>query len=165
MPRWRCTRGTRRPARAQPAQRPVQTWQPGRPEYLQFLVDSRHVYLKLEEIVNRTPEFATFRASGLERSEALTADIAWFAEQGVPTPAVAQQGASYAELLESMASAGQYERFVCPYNFYFAHTAGGRMIGSGWPTSSSTAAPSSSGGAPRRGQGPCPAFATRSTRW
>ena len=47
----------------QPAQRPVQTWQPGRPEYLQFLVDSRHVYLKLEEIVNRTPEFATFRAA------------------------------------------------------------------------------------------------------
>ena len=114
----------------QPAQRPVQAWQPGRSDYLQFLVDSKHVYTTLEELVEATPRFASFRNSGLERSAALATDIAWFAEQGVSTPPVAEQGRSYAVLLREMIAAEKYEEFVCHfYNFYFAHTAGGRMIG------------------------------------
>jgi len=113
-----------------PEQAPVQTWQPGRPEYLQFLVDSRHVYACLEEIVAGEATFASFRDSGLERVEALTRDIAWFAEEGVAEPPVAPQGATYAEMLRGMVAKGELEAFTCHfYNFYFAHTAGGRMIG------------------------------------
>jgi len=114
----------------QPAQKPVSTWQPGRAEYLQFLVDSRLVYSALEDIVDSTPEFASFRNSGLERSAALTKDIAWFIEQGVAEPDVASPGQTYSEFLRQMVADGKVEEFVCHfYNFYFAHTAGGRMIG------------------------------------
>lgn len=114
----------------QKAQTPVVRWEPEQADYLQFLVDSRHVYLCLEEIVNNEPEFAPFRDSGLERSAALDADISWFAEQGLATPAVGEPGASYATLLREMIAAGEREAFVSHfYNFYFAHTAGGRMIG------------------------------------
>jgi hypothetical protein len=114
----------------QPAQKPVSAWQPGRPEYLQFLVDSRHVYATFEEIVASTPEFAPFRDSGLERAEALDRDIAWFAAEGVPAPSVASQGSTYADHLRSMVASGDLEALVCHfYNFYFAHTAGGRQIG------------------------------------
>lgn len=113
-----------------PEQAPVQKWQPGRAEYLQFLVDSRHVYACFEELVGAEAEFATFRDSGLERSAALDRDVAWFAEQGVDEPSVAPQGATYVTLLREMVAAGELEAFVCHfYNFYFAHTAGGRMIG------------------------------------
>jgi len=111
-------------------QTPVQEWQPGRAEYLQFLVDSREVYRTLEDIVSRTPALAPFRESGLERSEALSRDIAWFTEQGVAEPPVAEQGATYVKMLTEMADANEIEAFVCHfYNTYFAHTAGGRMIG------------------------------------
>ena len=111
-------------------QTPVQTWQPGRADYLQFLVDSQHVYATMEELVATTPEFATFRDSGLERSEPLKRDIAWFATEGVEAPKVAPQGAGYASMLREMVADGELEKFVCHfYNFYFAHTAGGRMIG------------------------------------
>jgi len=74
---------------------------------------------------------ATFgQRTTFKRSEALDADIAWFAEQGVPEPSVAPQGATYAAKLREMSAAGEVEEFVCHfYNFYFAHTAGGRMIG------------------------------------
>jgi len=114
----------------QPAQKPVSSWQPGRADYLQFLVDSREVYKALEEIVDTTEEFASFRNSGLERSAALDADIAWFAEEGVETPTVKSQGLNYVAELKQMVADGELERFVCHfYNFYFAHTAGGRMIG------------------------------------
>jgi heme oxygenase len=114
----------------QPAQKPVSDWQPGRAEYLQFLVDSREVYSTLEEIVETTPLFSSFAKSGLERSEALTKDIAWFAEEGLAEPPVAEYGREYATFLKSMVAEGRNEEFVCHfYNFYFAHTAGGRMIG------------------------------------
>jgi len=114
----------------QPAQKPVSTWQPGRAEYLQFLVDSRAVYECLERVVDSTPMFESFGDSKLERSEALTADIAWFTEQGLEAPAVAAPGQTYVAMLEKMVEDEQYEQFVCHfYNHYFAHTAGGRMIG------------------------------------
>ena len=117
-------------AEERPEQAPVKAWQPGRPDYLQFLVDSQHVYEALDEIVATQDAFATFRESGLERAEPLRKDIAWFEQQGVAAPTVAPQGASYATMLREMVSEGQLEAFVCHfYNFYFAHTAGGRMIG------------------------------------
>lgn len=114
----------------QPAQKPVSTWQPGRAEYLQFLVDSRAVYECLEQIVADSPMFASFGGSGLERSAALAADIAWFAEQGLEEPSVGEPGKTYVAMLEKMIAESQNEQFVCHfYNHYFAHTAGGRMIG------------------------------------
>merc|ERR1719253_680541 len=61
----------------QPAEKPVSKWEPGREEYLQFLVDSRHVYQCLEDIVNENEVLSTFADSGLERAAALEKDIAW----------------------------------------------------------------------------------------
>jgi len=114
----------------QEAQTPVAKWEPGRAEYLRFLVDSRAVYSCFEELVAKTDDLAQYRDSGLERTEALNLDIAWFAEQGLETPEVGQYGTAYCELLQGMAEAGEWEPFTCHfYNFYFAHTAGGRMIG------------------------------------
>jgi len=114
----------------QPAQRPVQTWQPGRADYLQFLVDSREVYSALEDIVTNTPDLQSLANSGLERSEGLAKDIAWFESEGMPAPPVAAPGKDYAVLLREMITADEQEKFICHfYNFYFAHTAGGRMIG------------------------------------
>lgn len=114
----------------QAAQTPVRAWAPQRADYLQFLVDSRLVYACFEELVGEAAEMAPLRNSGLERVAALDADIAWFREQGVPEPEPAQPGTRYEQLLREMAAAGRWTAFVCHfYNFYFAHTAGGRMIG------------------------------------
>ena len=55
----------------QEAQTPVSKWEPGREEYLQFLVDSRNVYRCFEEIVDQNDVYASFRDSGLERGAAL----------------------------------------------------------------------------------------------
>jgi heme oxygenase len=114
----------------QPAEKPVSKWEPGREEYLQFLVDSRHVYQCLEDIVNENEVLSTFADSGLERATALEKDIAWFKEEGLEAPPLGSFGKAYAERLREIAAAGEWEVFVCHfYNFYFAHTAGGRMIG------------------------------------
>jgi len=88
------------------------------------------VYNCFEELVAERDELAPYRSSGLERSVALDADIAWFAEQGLETPEVGEKGTQYVELLREMAEEGRWQAFTCHfYNFYFAHTAGGRMIG------------------------------------
>ena len=73
---------------------------------------------------------STFADSGLERAAALEKDIAWFKEEGLEAPPLGSFGKAYAERLREIAAAGEWEVFVCHfYNFYFAHTAGGRMIG------------------------------------
>jgi len=48
----------------QKAQTPVQKWEPQRQDYLQFLVDSRHVYRTLDDLVATTDLLAPFRDSG-----------------------------------------------------------------------------------------------------
>jgi len=118
----------------QPAQKPVNAWDPGQADYLQFLVDSHHVYATLEELVTKYDALAQYRNSGLERAGPLEKDIAWFKEQGFAEPPVGAQGTAYAALLRELAAAGNvpyhWQMFTCHfYNFYFAHTAGGRMIG------------------------------------
>jgi len=114
----------------QKAQKPVTSWQPGRPEYLQFLVNSRAVYAAFEEIVEEIDEFAPFRDSGLERVAALDLDIEWFREQGVETPPLGEEAVTYVSFLRNLAAERKISALVCHfYNFYFAHTAGGRMIG------------------------------------
>ena len=53
----------------------------------------------------------------------------WFS-QGLATPEAKQPATVYVQLLRELVGAGKLRAFVCHfYNFYFAHTAGGRMIG------------------------------------
>lgn len=78
------------------------------------------------------PEYAAFTGTGLERRAALDKDIAWFkSEYGLDCPELPADspGLAYAAELRRLAS-DDPQAFVCHYyNYYFAHTAGGRMIG------------------------------------
>lgn len=72
---------------------------------------------------------AEFRNTGLERSEQLKKDLEWFKEQGHTIPEPSAPGTTYASYLEELAEKDS-QAFICHfYNVYFAHTAGGRMIG------------------------------------
>ncbi|THU49134.1 hypothetical protein C4D60_Mb06t06360 [Musa balbisiana] len=110
---------------------PVSKWEPSVEGYLRFLVDSKLVYDTLETIVQKAayPSYAEFRSTGLERSEKLAKDLEWFKDQGHTIPEPSSVGASYAKYLEEL-SEKDPQAFICHfYNVYFAHTAGGRMIG------------------------------------
>lgn len=120
--------------------------------YLQFLVDSKIVYAALEEACASDPRLSVFRNTGLERTEALTKDIAWMLEtypdasclsaeggrqgegkgeggEGGRAPCPTEVALEYASFLKETVAAS-LPAFVCHYyNHYFAHTAGGRMIG------------------------------------
>ena len=93
-----------------------------------FLVDSQHVYQAFEDIVNEKEELAVFRNTGLERTIPLETDIQFMCQEyGLTRPEVGEPGRKYAESLRAMESVPE---LVCHYyNHYFAHTAGGRMIG------------------------------------
>ncbi|PPD76640.1 hypothetical protein GOBAR_DD26435 [Gossypium barbadense] len=72
---------------------------------------------------------AEFRDTGLERSEKLAKDLQWFKEQGYTIPEPSSPGVTYAEYLKEL-SEKDPQAFICHfYNIYFAHSAGGRMIG------------------------------------
>lgn len=72
---------------------------------------------------------AEFRNTGLERSECLAKDLEWFKQQGHSIPEPSSPGVSYAQYLEEL-SEKDPQAFICHfYNTYFAHSAGGRMIG------------------------------------
>ncbi|CAM9317662.1 unnamed protein product [Choristocarpus tenellus] len=118
-------------------------WVPTRKGYLQFLVDSREVYNALEEVCQMMPALVAFRDTGLERTAALDKDIAWMLEtyndelgEGVEAgvgvggkPQPSKAGVDYAAFLRKIA-ASSLPAFMCHfYNHYFAHTAGGLMIG------------------------------------
>lgn len=82
---------------------------------------------------NVTSADAAFCGTGLERSKALAEDIKWFQvtypEMQVPGVKQDGPGAAYAQLVTGLAKSDP-QAFICHYyNFYFAHTAGGRMIG------------------------------------
>eukprot|EP00804_Cyclotella_cryptica_P023630 CCRYP_011967-RA/>CCRYP_011967-RA protein AED:0.15 eAED:0.32 QI:0/0/0/1/1/1/2/0/313 len=120
--------------------KPAVPYVPTHADYLQFLVDSCEVYKALEKIVNRedlTDELGRFRNSGLERTCALEKDIEWMCNKfNLPKPEAGGAGVRYSDELGNMISVkddGTKEgipEFICHYyNFYFAHLAGGRMIG------------------------------------
>ncbi|KAK9802931.1 hypothetical protein WJX73_009246 [Symbiochloris irregularis] len=117
-----------------PEDQPVRQWTPSRAGYLRFLAESKAVYDTLEQIVEAAPksEYAKFRNTGLERSAPLARDIQWLQKTyDLPSPEVSADGpgAEYASALKQLA-ADDPAAFICHfYNFYFAHTAGGRMIG------------------------------------
>ncbi|XP_059637973.1 heme oxygenase 1, chloroplastic [Cornus florida] len=115
----------------EPQGQPIAKWEPSIDGYLRFLVDSKLVYDTLERIVEKAPfpEYAEFRKTGLERSGNLTKDLEWFKDQGHAIPEPSTPGLSYALYLEEL-SEKDPQAFLCHfYNIYFAHTAGGRMIG------------------------------------
>uniref|UniRef100_A0A7S4AHD4 Uncharacterized protein n=1 Tax=Pseudo-nitzschia australis TaxID=44445 RepID=A0A7S4AHD4_9STRA len=100
-------------------------------DYLAFLVDSQHVYKAIEDVVNDNEELAVFRNSPLDRVVALDADIDFMVkEYNLEKPSVGKAGQDYASVIRELGNDGSVPEFLCHYyNFYFAHTAGGRMIG------------------------------------
>eukprot|EP00897_Mesotaenium_endlicherianum_P008828 jgi/Mesen1/7974/ME000422S07127 len=111
--------------------KPLAKWEPSREGYLRFLVDSKLVYDAMEAVVAEAanPMYATFRNTGIERTEALKKDIAWFESEGLPLPEATEEGKFYAKYLTEL-SEKDPQGFLCHfYNVYFAHSAGGRMIG------------------------------------
>ncbi|CAB4288615.1 unnamed protein product [Prunus armeniaca] len=115
----------------EPQERPVAKWEPTVDGYLKFLVDSKLVYDTLEGIVEKAPfpSYSEFRNTGLERSAKLAKDLEWFKEQGHVIPEPSAPGVTYAEYLKEL-SEKDPQAFLCHfYNIYFAHSAGGRMIG------------------------------------
>ncbi|CAN6455111.1 unnamed protein product [Victoria cruziana] len=110
-------------------EKPMAKWQPTIEGYLKFLVDSKVVYDTLEKIVQTSPAYAEFKDTGLERSENLSKDLEWFRSQGHSIPEPSGPGTTYAAYLEEI-SESDPQAFICHfYNTYFAHSAGGRMIG------------------------------------
>ncbi|MBA0574411.1 hypothetical protein Golob_001619 [Gossypium lobatum] len=115
----------------QPEEHSVRKWEPSIDGYLKFLVDSKLVYDTLESIIDKAafPIYAEFRNTGLERSEKLAKDLQWFEEQGYAIPKPSSPGITYAEYLKEISDKDP-QAFICHfYNTYFAHSAGGRMIG------------------------------------
>lgn len=111
---------------------PINEWSPKMTDYLQFLVDSKDVYDYMEGVIADSDDdmLKQFKNTGLERSKALADDIAWFNSKGIPTPEPTQKSKRYVEYLKNLLANGQKSAFLCHwYNYYFAHTAGGRMIG------------------------------------
>lgn len=106
-------------------------------DYVKFLVDSQAVYKTFEEIVTREnlqPELAPLLNTGLERSERLEQDIEFIVKEYDldSRPSVGEKGQAYSEKMLAIADKGKegIPEFMCHYyNYYFAHTAGGRMIG------------------------------------
>jgi len=114
-------------------QQPVARWMPTARGYLAFLIESRAVYVAMERVVDDPANAATygkFRNTGLERTEALDKDIAYLCERfGLKSYEATGAGKEYAEFLTTLAKTSPPE-FICHfYNVYFAHSAGGRMIG------------------------------------
>eukprot|EP00878_Enallax_costatus_P013978 GHUV01014617.1.p1 GENE.GHUV01014617.1~~GHUV01014617.1.p1 ORF type:complete len:184 (+),score=52.94 GHUV01014617.1:597-1148(+) len=109
-------------------------WAPTLNGYLQFLAESKVVYETFEDVLKdeKHPEYARFQNTGLERSKALAEDIAWYTQHfDLPQPVTKPDGPGmqYAKHLRDIA-ANDPQDFICHfYNYYFAHTAGGRMIG------------------------------------
>jgi len=105
---------------------------PTKEGYLRYLMDSREVFSTLEDIVKESDTLGALRDNGLERTSALDKDIAFLESEGwepVGFEGDASPGAEYAAFLRKM-SEENLPGFLCHYyNTYFAHTAGGRMIG------------------------------------
>lgn len=110
---------------------PISQWRPKEDDFLQFLVDSLCVYDYFENdlVVNGGSMFERFRNTGLERCEALKKDIAWMRDIGFEAGRPSASATGYVEYLKNLKET-KPESVLCHwYNYYFAHTAGGRMIG------------------------------------
>ena len=120
-----------REGQAQEPSRPKEKHVTSLDDYLHFLVDSQAVYQAFEDAVGDLDDMTLFRDTGLERVKALDEDIVFLCDEyGVAKPDVGEFGKSYAEEIRRMAKDGAVPELMCHfYNHYFAHTAGGIMIG------------------------------------
>ena len=123
-------------AKEKPKPPQAEPYVPTHMDYLKFLVDSQYVYKTFENIVQRTelhPELKPFTNTKLERNDKLEQDITFIMkEYDLERPEIGEKGKIYAEMMEEIAQKGKEHipEFMCHYyNYYFAHTAGGRMIG------------------------------------
>ncbi|KAL0333904.1 UNVERIFIED_CONTAM: Heme oxygenase 1, chloroplastic [Sesamum angustifolium] len=98
------TRDQAKEGEKEPQGQPMAKWEPSIEGYLKFLVDSKLVYDTLERIVEKAafPEYAEFKNTGLERSQALAKDLEWFKQQGHAIPEPSSPGVSYAQYLEEL---------------------------------------------------------------
>jgi len=80
------------------------------------------------EVAVQKPGLELLKNSGLERVEGLKKDIAFIkSTYGLSSPAPSAAATDYASFLQDIEEDGVF--VVHFYNYYFAHTAGGRMIG------------------------------------
>jgi heme oxygenase (biliverdin-producing, ferredoxin) len=72
-----------------------------------------------------------FTSTGLERSDAIKKSVEWLTEydKSLTIPQQCNAGDEYSNYLISIAKESVPKFFCHYYNYYFAHTAGGRMIG------------------------------------
>ena len=121
------------------------SFEPSLPGYLRFLSESMVVYDTIESAIEAEDALASFRRTGLERGPRLARDIAFMRDlPGAGTGAVDLEdqeegeeghsglppGQEYAAYLRCLLENGSLPQFICHYyNFYFAATAGGMMIG------------------------------------
>lgn len=119
------------PKEGEAAEKKSEPYLPTHADYLAFLVDSQHIYKALEDVVNDADELEVFRNTGLERVAALETDIDFMMkEYNLEKPSVGRPGLGYADEIRQLGKEKKIPDFMCHYyNFYFAHTAGGRMIG------------------------------------
>lgn len=108
---------------------PIQMWSPARADFMQFLVDSRAVYRCFEEEFISEPLFKSFVDTGLERVQPLNEDIEYLASLGVEEGVPSEAALGYVEYLRKMVTEAPEKALCHWYNYYFAHTAGGLMIG------------------------------------
>lgn len=119
------------PKEGQAPEKKQKAYTPTHADYLKFLVDSQYIYQAFEDVVNELDELSVFRNTGLERVAPLEEDIEFMVREYIEDrPEVGMPGVKYAEEIRAMGKEGKIPEFMCHfYNFYFAHTAGGRMIG------------------------------------
>ena len=117
--------------KAEEKPKPKEPYTPTHADYLAFLVDSQHIYKAFEQVVNESDELAVYRNTGLERVEGLETDINFMImEYNLERPPVGKPGLTYADEILEFGKEKKIPELLCHYyNYYFAHTAGGRMIG------------------------------------
>jgi len=116
----------------QPAQVPFTQWSPTKADYLHYLVDSLSVYGAMEPAVANHAELRSIRVPGLERTNALRADIQWMCQfdPALKAPAVGIPGQAYTAYIKKLLDVNDVPGLVCHYyNAYFALSAGGLRIG------------------------------------
>lgn len=110
---------------------PIDAWSPSKQDFIQFLIDSRYVYhyFETELVHSGVGGFHRFIDTGLERVAALDKDIQYLNGLGVETTAPTVAATRYVEYMKDLVGT-RPESVLCHwYNYYFAHSAGGRMIG------------------------------------
>ena len=102
---------------------------------VQFLVESKAVYDAFEDIVATDMAYCRLEDTGLERGDAIARDLGYIHATYPPATRTGRfagengMGSTYAGLLRRLAREDP-PAFLCHYySFYFAHMAGGRMMG------------------------------------